>query len=863
MVVLGLFIVSLVACGMFGGGDDKKTDGNKQPGDTNKPSPTGTLKASDIKIIADLSDYGKNASDYNKDVTTYDAASKSYAGKDCSEQLTKLKNRIDEKHQDVIDGDSTSAFIKIFAMSTAEELLQRMANAALTYDEMDRVVEYLSGTKDADIETYLAYTVSSSASEDNDAAKVWSGKFAMGELWRSLKVDGKQFNDGWSFFDDWELYDRLEDYADTKGMDEDKKNDAEDNAAWQYRSILQKVYEEVQLDGAPAARLATHMLDYAVLIIEEKSGDTAENAIGSDNSFGAFAEYCKRAPSETDPFSGLQDYDTLSYLLAFNSYYTGNNGLINCVRLYGYYYDYNERYYNKSLKDEETYAKQLKYEKMSVFTDAEWQDYVLIQRNNYENAYRYGTAFYRTFYTYHFEFQGIIENFDEKVYLLEDKRVSIGATDPKTTYTTEMKTAIREGSIDGLAGQLAMSDWMWCYGGDTTAMTNYNNANTKYENGKEGSAEEEYEGKFDYEMEQLKLIKYLFLNMEDQELSGALYYQVYAYSASMVKKMQTYMKNIVYICDAVEPGSEFTKISATAISMNKSNDYAQEKIKVLYDQAYTNWYTADVSTKGRNANTQSWGSMETEIDTAIGYDYENMEITQGKKGEWEQKVERLEDLVIARKWSCCGQKVSEPNTKNCPHATNSDGTIATKEYDTDHKISMFVSNYEEILFHIAGNVTLSFQTPVQTEAKPGYQTKATEEKTWKAGYDGTIRQLRNSELIKKMEWEECKSYTISAGEEFVVAVEDAEDKDRTWWSNNKVGTTYTDSKDRDYPKKNTSDGIEIVETTPSGNITFIYTYEFVGWYLDKDCMYEFDEEDEVEINLNIYAGYNVTKTKKS
>ena len=859
VVVLGLFIVSLAACNS-GNGPTKTPP-------TPPPTTGDNLSSKDVKAISDLTDYGAKASDYNKEKTAFDAGAKSFAGKDCSVQLEKLQKRIKEKHDDVISGDSTASFVKIFALSSAEGIMERMANAALTYDEMNRVVDYLSGTVDADVGKYLEYTekndISSEASsEEKDEAKIWSGIFSTGAKWRDEKVNGKQFNEGWSFFDDWELYDRLEDYADTKGFDEDTKNLAEDNAAWQYRSILKKVYEEVNLPGNAAARLATHLLDYAVLIVENKSGGKAVEAITEGSTeLGDFAKYCKAIPSPGDPFSGLKDYDTLSYLLAFNEYYGGSDGLISCVRLYGYYYDYNKRYYEKSLKDEETYAKQLKYEKMSVFTDDEWLDYVDIQRNNYINAYRYTTEFYRTFYTNHFKFQGIIESYDEKVYEMTKTIRLIGAEDPGTTYTKEMRNAINKGTVDGLAGQLAMSDWTWCYGGSETYMKAYNKANTKYENAKGNGAEPENEGKFYYEMEQLKFVKYLLEKMEDNELSGALYYQVYAYSASMVKKMQDYVKNIVYITDKIEVGAEYTNISSTAQKLEKSNEYAKEKINVIYGQAYSNWATAAVGTKAKNVTSQPWNAMEDEIDAALEYDYLNMEIVNGKKGEWEQRVERLEDLVIAKKYSCCGQKVSEADTTKCSHGSNPDGTIVTKEYDTDHKISAFVSNYEEILFHIAGQSNVSFQTPVKTDKELGYQTKVAEAGQWKAGYDGNIDVLRKN-VNKSMIWEECQAYTIDSGEQFSVAVEDAEEADKNWWNREKVGTTSTEQKDRDYPKKGAENGIEVSEKTDSGDIVFVYKYEFVGWYLDKDAKYEFDEDDEVDINLKVYAGYNVTKTKK-
>ena len=195
VVVLGLFIVALAAC------NSGKTPNTTTPPDGKPPITGENLTNKDIKAISDLTDYGAKASDYNKEKTAFDAGAKSFAGKDCSVQLEKLQNRIDEKHEDVVSGDSTASFVKIFAMSTAEGIMERMANAALTYDEMNRVVDYLSGTEDADVGKYLEYTqkddISSDASsEEKDEAKIWSGTFSTGAKWRDEKVNGKQFNEG-------------------------------------------------------------------------------------------------------------------------------------------------------------------------------------------------------------------------------------------------------------------------------------------------------------------------------------------------------------------------------------------------------------------------------------------------------------------------------------------------------------------------------------------------------------------------------------------------------------------------------------------------------------------------------------------
>lgn len=841
IVLLVVIVLALVAC-------NPTTSNTKKPDDPvvdqgNGERKLSTKKPSDIKQLSDLEDYGKSTAKYQKAEVSY--SSGTYAGTSAATQVEHLQYRINQKNQDVVNGKSDSSFIKIFAMSTPDGLLERMGMAALTYDEMSRVVDYLYGSEEnPNLDYYIK--------KDSDG---WSGKFTDGKTsWtEELNADNSAaFNAGWSFFDDWDLYDRLKEYTedfDEKGSDKDL---AGDNAAWQYRSILEKVYTKVRLDGDAAARLATYMLDYAVDIVNKKSGGNADSAIvvsASVVSYGPFAEYCKRAPLATDPFYGLQDYETLSYLLAFNKYYEHKAGLSQCVTLYGYYYDYNKTYYFQSLADEATYTKQLKYEKQKTFTDEEWLDYVDIQRNNYAKAYRYSESFYDKFYAVHFEFQGIIEDMDASVYQMAAIRARDGLSDPKTTYTQEMRTATtKTGSINGIKGQLSMSDWMWCYSESNSVMKAYNKANTDYENGKNsGDSEKEYEGKFYYEMEQLYIVHYLLSNMNDDELSGALYYQVYAYSASMVSHMQKDIKDVVYIEDGVEEGSTYTSIDPVA---SNPNQYAIEKTNVIYGQTYSTWSSVNVPKLGQNAGSQAWSDMQTEIKAAIDYDYMHMAID--KKAEaWKERCERMEDLVVVRVWSCCGQKVHEA-TEPCEfnHIRNRDGSKATKDYDTEHTISLFVSDYEQVLYHIASQTTLSFVTPSR-----GYLTDdADQSKTWTSGYTGTIEALRAASTTRQtMNWDvnsPKKKITVSSGEKFVEEIADADSEDKGWWTNNK--TAGTDAKFDSHSRNETING---------STVTCTYSYVFKGWYLDQNCKYAFNENDKVDVNLTIYAGYDVTKSR--
>ena len=859
-----LFVFALVACGK-----SNNTNKNNNNNNNNNNQSGTTLTPNDIVKLKSLVDYGGKQNYYEKTKVTF--SGNMYAGQDCSTELVKLQFRINEKKDDVEAWDATSSAVKIFVLSTPEGLMERMANAALTFEEMRRVVEYIYGTvADANVGKYLKKNDDGSW----DTQSIFTGKTT---LWRAqLNDEGKAFNTGWSIFDDWELYDRLKEYAgsnalkkpnqDSKTADVNKtaRENAEDNASWQYRSILKKIYEEVKLDGDAAARLATYMLDYAVSLVETKSGGKANDALDGSNK--KFAEYCKNVVKKENndkPMDGLGDYETLSYLLSFNQYYHEDNGLKNCVALYGYYYDYNKTYYFETLKDEETYAKQLKYERQDIYEPDEWLEYVSIQRNNYAKAYRYDEDIYRPFYTKHLAFQGIIESKDYSVYDMDRVATARQMTKLSTTYTKEMGHAIEKtGSINGLAGQLAFSDWTWCYGGNREAMLAYNSANTKYENGKNSEdSEAEYEGKFDYEIEQLKMTDYLLEKMTDNEKAGALYYNVYAYSASMVKNMQEDIKKIVYIDKGVEKGSEYTSI-ASDVAASESNNYAMGKITVLYGQAYDSWTSVNVTEKAKGASNQSWGEMRTEVKFAIDYDYENNISFKNNKGHYEQICERLEDLVVVRKWSCCEQKVHETDPTKCGpnHGVyNKDGTSATKDYDENHKISLFVKNYEKVILHITGQAKLSFQTP-----EKGFQTVEDKARTWTAGYrtdDNSFYALYTVTKTSgtRMTWKEDKTITIKTGNSFITEV-DGEDKD--WWVG-KTGSSGAKEGNDKVTKFPTDAAADVKQEDYGGTkVNYAYSYTFKNWYLDKECRYEFDENDDVDIDLIVYAGYEVKKTKQ-
>ena len=758
----------------------KKPNSNGGGGDN-----TSSLTPDSITKLKAITNYGAKAEHYKGTTVTY---------ADTTAEKAKLSARIEEKKTDAAKEDASS-IIKIFAASDADGIIAAMQTANLPADKMKLTVDYMAGNE--------------SVSDDEIAAIVETGKF------------DKNLTKDWSFFDDWSYYEKLDERA-KNGNTTD-----EDNVKRQYRNILGKVFE-IGMTGDQFARLAVHELVYATKVVEKMASDSgiANAKLQISTSLNEFDTYCQNE----------LDYETLVYLRAFNEYYNldgSGNGLVDCVELYGYYYEYNRTdYYSQTDEEFET---QLKYGHYTVFSDAEWLEYVKLQRKSYTSAYRYDDAFYNTFYTKHFAFQTKIEKHEEVVYNIEKWNGK--------SYTAEMQNAIRDG---GLSGQLNFTDWIWCYAGNDAAMRDYNAANTANENGKkEGAlAEQKYNGEFAFDMEQLKLIYYILDNMSTPNatnLSRTLRFQVYSYSGEMVKSAQAYKKDSALVTAMKIAPEDATKIPASITSDADKKEYAVGKIDAILGQMETTYTKVNVTSAANNAANQPWVAMRNEVKAAIDKDYSSYT---GKA-----KLEALEDMVIKKKWNCGGteEECGKPQNANRGHVG------CEKVYDENHNISKFVSNYEVILRHMAGSVTIKFQNDAvaTATAKNNYAVNVypSGEVKYTAGFKGTI----SYDMVKGVERINIRTISLSSGKTFAESIKEAGGDDLKWWNSKTPGT------ENSVASKAVSSGVS--ETNPENNKTgnYTYTYAFAGWYLDDGLKYSFDPEDKINCDLILYAGYDVTK----
>jgi len=777
-VLIGLLMIGLMACGPK---DPVVTTGG---GDTGG---VGLTPDKDLTILDDLIDYATAEKFYQPTPVTYGNTTK---------EVQDLEARISEKKTDVDNGDDVSSVVKIFANSDATEIIAKMSAAALPNDKMTKLVAYLAGESSTTITAEMI------------TAKVASGVLAD--------------TTGWSFFDDWDYYEKLKDEADdiTGKSEQDQDRDS-DYVKKQYRNMAKKIFV-IGMSGDEFGRVVVEEVSYAKDdVLSEMAGAIFET---SNNDYW---DYCK---------NNLKDYDLLVYLLGFNDLLISTQGKAKSVQLYGYYYDYEENNYNQTSDDE--FNLQLKYSHQDIFTDAEWLENVELQRNNYENCYRYSDSFYEDhFYLSHLTFQGLKEERENQVYGIEVYK--------NTKYTKQMLDGMRNG---GFAGQLKMSDWMWCYGGDDTKMNVYNQAATMYNENKDTeNAEKAAEGSFKYNEQQLKLTEYLLTNMSHIELGCTLKYQIYNYSSDMISRIQKNKKESKLLINNIslintDNDNEYAYIldDNYATTNEGAIDYAVGKLGAINNQIDIALTTVDVSSKIQSASGESWDTIRDEITDALEpTQYESIE-------KYIDKKERQEDLVIKRKWSN-GDAIDGVDTSGDGHA------ICTKEYDTTHAISRFADKYASILQHASGQSVLEFR---ELRNKDYNLTLKTEDETYYCPlyYDkangNTGKVLTPTELLIGTDYDEWQSKTINSGKGFVDGLESYDNETKEWYNN--------EAKKLD---KNSYDAEE-KKVGHSGADNYRYDYVFVGWYIDTDLLYKLEDTDKIYTDMIIYPGYKAMKTAR-
>ena len=108
--------------------------------------------------------------------------------------------------------------------------------------------------------------------------------------------------------------------------------------------------------------------------------------------------------------------------------------------------------------------------------------------------------------------------------------------------------------------------------------------------------------------------------------------------------------------------------------------------------------------------------------------------------------------------------------------------------------------------------------------------------------------------LQKMTYKELKTFTMKSGASFEDEIASDKGEDGKWWRTNKLGSTL-EGKQTGFTQEPNP------ELKSGQTVTYTYTYEFAGWFLDEACRYEFNPDDDVDFSLIVYAGYKLTKAQ--
>lgn len=737
------------------------------------------------KVLADLVDYSLEAKYYNV------ADTNSTFG-ETQTQRTLLQTRIEGEKKDEAGNDiafeDMSVPVKIFTNSAPETIITKMGVAGMTKDHMIATVNYLAGN-----------------TQNQNFSNVQSGgAFLAGE--------------GWSFFDDSDYLEKLNEIADDDSTAPDSERDTnDDNVQRQRRKIMKKVFA-IGMSGDEFARFVIEELLYAQEITHSM------NDLGDSN----YDKYVKEQLS----------YDTLVYFKSFNEFYSEGTQKPKTVQLYGYYYNYNQAAYN-NLSDDE-FEKQLRYSHMKTFSDTEWLENLALQRKEYEGSYRYDAKFYQTFYNVHLQFQSMKENHDRAVY---------GIDYPNTDHKLTSSSEARYGLNAGFAQQLTMTDIMYEYSMNESAMKAYNAANTTYENKKNSTTideKEKDEAEWKYDLERMKMVDYILSNMNNTELSKVLVYQIYTYSADLLGDIQTERKN--YVLDGVDLNKATASSDANGV---KKYTLSIGKGKAIEAQIARAYASAGISNQIKTAQetANDWDERRAEVKEVLNMDNYN------GLADGTAKLEKLENLVVKKVWDC-----GSTDDNVCPDHPGLGHIGEEKTYATDHAISRFLSNHEDVLLHMAGQVKVELaRTPADfTTGAPantndpitityyslstagsycvGVPTRPESQTT---GIEITAAMIGNKNYLASTE-----NITFSSGDTLAQGRIDADEL------NFGDGSGSEDVNIRN----------KVVNELGTTGRKATCTYTFVGYFLDKDLKYIVDPEEAIEHDLLLYPGYDVVVT---
>ena len=595
----------------------------------------------------------------------------------------------------------------------------------------------------------------------------------------------------------------------------------------------------------------------------------------------------------------VYDYDTLVYLLSFREYAemavdaTGKletyevKNMAEPMTLFGYHYQFRHRDYNfydtnetynfrdeKSLMSDTTslgkYEYFLKLSHESYFAsgpnntvtarDEQYAlDYRTIDRDHYEQAYRYSSACLTGYYEAQLEFQAIQERMDVDIYVGGSKSEVNGAqryaesigyakqtptaaydSNITKTYSQEMFKAMgsRGAALDS---NLKISDVNWKYTADEMTTKRFNLVSARWlsiEDTSNLNKTQKYY-KVEYEIELLKSQDYTLNHsyLKDSDFTNGLQYEIYAYSADSVRGIQQnkkndviYYKTIQRFEDAVNDASDGYWDAYAALEEDVGRNLAE------YTNLDRNYSDSNVSDEIKNSAGADWTGVRSNVKETLNEDYE------GYSKDHNDVDEHFEKTLIRQIYVCKTSSSDEGqrggSADHCLVNNSSSHTnYCGEDYDTNWALSRLANNHERSLRYMYGQAEVEF-----TKMKLDDIEKNVDLDSIAAG--ALLNAGLGRDAFFKDDENGVRTETLNSDDDIVKVLRDGND--------NFINLpTYGGEYGVD-PK---ATGDEFTVTIKGKR----YKIKFEGWYVDPQLKYKVLEHEQYSYDIELYPGYTISQ----
>ena len=639
---------------------------------------------------------------------------------------------------------------------------------------------------------------------------------------------------------------------------------------------------------AEFAKIATDETEYDDLVDLDEVIDKGKMAYleGGDTT-GDYADYKKLINYMREE---MYDYDTLSYFLSFREYadmpivdsatspeispaaYAVGN-MAEPMTLFGYHYQFRHRDYNFYDTDEtytfrnatsivdgsqnlSMYEYFLKLGHESYFAssgtganvrisseDEKYAlDYRRIDRDHYEQAYRYTTACLTKYYEAQLDFQVFQERMDVDLYVggddgkgtaLYEKGIGYAKQEPDQnyiqgdtkTYSEEMYNALGSNG-SALDSNLKISDVNWEYTADDTITKRFNLVSARWLSieDKATFTSQEKLLKVEYEIELLKSQDYTLNHgyMKDSDFTHALQYEIYSYSADSVRGIQQNKKNnVIYAKDAarmkavVNSGITGYDDALAELEENVGRNRAE------YANLDRNYADSNVTSEINLSGSADWAGVRSNVAETLKEDYAGYVAKGG-----DDVDEHFEKTLIKQIYVCkssatdAGQR---GGTKDHCLVKGGKGhsPYCEEDYDTTWALSRLANNHETSLRYMYGQSEVTF-----------------------ARMDISALEKDNADIAGN-KFNAGSKYFIIEGNSVRTEMVDTDEE---------IGTVLRDGSTwKNLPTYGSDKGEQFTITV--NNKT--YNVKFDGWYVDPELKYEVLYDEEYNYDIVVYPAYSI------